>query len=199
MAHIFISYSKKHRELTGALATALEAQYGAGSVWWDYALESWGDYEIQIRNALDEARAVVVIWTRSAGESDWVKSEAGHANRDGKLINVLPADTRWRDVPSPYDQHHFNDLDDIDGILRSIAAVWCGRPIRTTVPLHEVYFRQHGHRLIDPKQRPLSRDPREISPTDLLQARYEIVPYVDITGTKADLLAWCRNGSRATA
>jgi hypothetical protein len=71
--------------------------------------------------------------------------------------------------------------------------VWRGTPIRTTVLLHEIYFRQHGHRLIDPKQRPLPRDPREISPTDLLQAKYGIVPYVDVTGMKANLIAWCRN------
>jgi hypothetical protein len=30
-------------------------------------------------------------------------------------------------------------------------------------------------------------------------AKYESVPYVDITGTKADLIAWCGNRSRATA
>jgi tetratricopeptide (TPR) repeat protein len=199
MADIFISYSSKHRELARALASAIESQYGAGSVWWDHALESWGDYEIQIRNALNQARVVVVIWTKAAGESDWVKSEAGRANRDGKLVNVRPADTPWRDVPSPYDQHHVNDLDDIDGILQSIATVWRGTPIRTTVPLYEIYFRQHGHHVIDAKRRPLPRDPREISPTDLLQAKYEIVPYVDTTGMKADLIDWCREGSRATA
>jgi hypothetical protein len=140
VAQIFINYSSKHRESTGALAAAIEAQYGAGSVWWDQALENWGDHEIQIRNALDEARAIVVIWTKTAGESDWVKSEAGRANRDCKLVNLRPMDTMWRDVPSPYGQHHVNDLDDIDGILRSIAAVWCGTPIRTTMPLHENLF-----------------------------------------------------------
>jgi hypothetical protein len=45
----------------------------------------------------------------------------------------------------------------------------------------------------------LPRDPREISPTDLVQAKYEIVPYVDITGMKADLIAWCGDRSRVTA
>ena len=44
----------------------------------------------QIRNALDEARAVVVIWTKAAGESDWVKSEAGRANRARKLAGRQP-------------------------------------------------------------------------------------------------------------
>jgi tetratricopeptide (TPR) repeat protein len=196
---IFVSYSSKHRDPTRELVAAIEAQYGAGSVWWDHALESWGDYEIQICNALNEARVVVVIWTRTAGESDWVKSEAGRANRDGKLVNVRPPDTTWRDVPSPYDQHHVNGLEDTDGILRSIAAVWRGELTRTLVPEHEIYFRQHGYRLLDPKQRPLPRLPREISPTDLLQPKFEVVPYADITGMRGDLIAWCRDGSRATA
>jgi tetratricopeptide (TPR) repeat protein len=202
---IFISYSSKHRDLTRALAAAIEAEYGAGSVWWDHALEGWGDYEIQIRNALNEARVVVVIWTKAAGESDWVKSEAGRANRDGKLINVCPADTAWRDVPSPYDQHHMNSLEDTEGILRSIGTLLRGEQIPTTVPLHETYFRHHGddhhqrRRLIDPKQSRLARDPHDISPTNLLQAKYAIVPYVDVTGIKADLLAWCRDGARTTA
>ena len=138
MYDIFISYSSKHRDLTEALAAAIEAQYGTGSVWWDHALESWGDYEIQIRNALHDAKIVVVIWTKEAGQSDWVKSEAGRANRDGKLINVHPADTAWRDVPSPYDQHHMNSLEDTDGILRILGAAWRGEPIRTAVPLRRL-------------------------------------------------------------
>src|SRR5215468_9339261 len=80
-----------------------------------------------------------------------------------------------------------------------LGAAWRGEPIRTAVPLHEIYFRHHGRRLIDPKQSRLARDPHEISPTDLLQAKYAMVPYVDVTGMKADLLAWCRDGARATA
>jgi hypothetical protein len=199
MHDIFISYSSKHRDLTRTLAAAIEAHYGAGSVWWDHALESWGDYEIQIRNALNEARAVAVIWTKEAGESDWVKSEAGRASRDGKLVNVRPPGLAWRDVPSPYDQHHFNDLNDAGGILRTIASVLTGTLPRTAVPLHEIYERHHGQRLIDPRQSRLARDPSDILPTDLLQASYAVVPYTDVTGAKADLLAWCRDDARTTA
>lgn len=65
MAHeIFISYSSKNLELTRKLENVIEAQYGTGSVWWDDRLVSSGEYEVQIRNALSNARAIVVIWTR---------------------------------------------------------------------------------------------------------------------------------------
>jgi hypothetical protein len=88
------------------------------------ALESPGDYEIEIRNALNKARAVVVIWTKEAGASDWVKSEAGRARHAGKLINVRAPGLMWEDLPIPFDRHHLRDFDDTDGILRAIAAVW---------------------------------------------------------------------------
>jgi tetratricopeptide (TPR) repeat protein len=196
---IFLSYSSQTRDLARVFVEALEGQYGSGAVWWDHALESWGDYEVQIRNALHQARVVVVLWCASAAASDWVKSEAGRANRDHKLVSIRSPDTSWRDIPSPYDQHHVNELQDTPGILRSIDAVWTGRPVRTAVPLHEIYFRQHGQRLIDPKQRTLPRDPRDIGPSELLQAPYEVVGYVDVSDVQARFFDWCTQPGRPTA
>ena len=74
----------------------------------------------------------------------------------------------FRDILEPFNIHHIDEAEDRDRVLATIAKVMAGTPIPTRVPLHEIYFRQHGHRLIDPKQSPLPRDPREISPTDLL-------------------------------
>jgi len=200
VAHeIFISYSSKHRDLTRGLAAVIEAQYGAGSVWWDHALESWGEYEPQIRNALNRAKAVVVIWTQDAVQSNWVRAEADEADRVGKLVHVRAPEIYWREMPPEYSRHHVKELDDADGILRSIATVWQGTLIRTELPLHEIYFRQHGHRIIDPKRRSLGRGVAEISPTELLQAKYQVVPFVDDNDTKAQLLAWCVNAGRVTA
>jgi hypothetical protein len=191
------SYSSKHRDLARVLVAAIEAQYGAGSVWWDQALESRASYSEQIKAALERARVVVVIWTAGAIISDYVYAEANIAQRQGKLVNVRPAEMSFHNIPEPFNVYHIDEAENTDRILATIAKVMAGTPIQTRVPLHEIYFRQHGHRLIDPKGRPLPRDPREISPTDLLQAKYEIVPYIDVTGTKADLIAWCGNNSRA--
>jgi hypothetical protein len=50
-ADIFISYSTQHPELTRALAAAVEAQYGVGSVWWDQAGLRAGDRFSEITTA----------------------------------------------------------------------------------------------------------------------------------------------------
>jgi hypothetical protein len=104
-----------------------------------------------------------------------------------------------RDIPEPFNIYHIDEAKDHARILATIAKVMVGTPIPTRVPLHEIYFRQHGHRLIDPKQRKLARDPRVVSPTELLQAKFEVVGYLDATGIRADLVNWCAGNSRTTA
>src|SRR5215831_18549786 len=195
---IFISYSSKHRDLTRHLAAAIEAQYGPGSVWWDHELESRASYSEQIRAALEQARVVMVIWTAGAMVSDYVYAEAVRAQAQGKLVNVRPADMSFRDIPEPFNIHHIDEAEDHARILATIAKVMAGTPIPTRIPLHELYFRQHGHRLIDPKQSTLARDPHEVSPAQLLHAKFAVVGYRDVTGIRADLIEWCGR-SRTTA
>ena len=196
---IFISYSSKHRELTRELAAVIEAQYGAGSVWWDHALESRASYSMQIKAALEQSRVVVVIWTSGAMISDYVYAEAVRAQEQGKLVNVRPADMGFRNIPEPFNIHHVDDLADHARILATIAKVMTGTPIPTRVPLHEIYFRQHGHRLIDAKQESLPPRPARHSPRDLLRAKYAVVPYDDAAGVVAELLDWCAVGPRPVA
>jgi hypothetical protein len=86
---IFISYSSKHRDLTAKLAAELEAVYGPGSVWWDQALESWGDYEVQIRNALNEARVVAVIWSKAAGQRRLCRTVPARLQRTASAMRRL--------------------------------------------------------------------------------------------------------------
>lgn len=191
MKPIFISYSSKHRDLTRQLAAVLEAQYGPGSVWWDTELESRAAYASQIRAALDQARVVVVIWTAGAMVSDYVYAEAQRALEQGKLVNVRPAEVSFRDIPEPFNIHHVDAAEDHARILATIAKVMNGTPIPTRVPLHEIWYRQHGRRLLDPKQAELPRDRREIAPSELLQAKYGVVPYADVTGMAAELSEWC--------
>jgi hypothetical protein len=149
MHEIFISYSSRHRDLTRGLAAVLEQQYGAGSVWWDHELEARAAYATQIRAALEQSRVVVVIWAAGAMVSDYVYAEAQRALESGKLVNVRPRDLSFRDIPEPFNIHHIDEAEDHAGILTTVAKVWNGTPIPTRVPLHEIWYRQHGRRLLD--------------------------------------------------
>jgi len=99
MQPIFISYSSRHRDLTRELAEVIEAQYGAGSVWWDHALESRASYSEQIKAVLEKARVVVVIWTAGAMVSDYVKSRSAFSNVFSAPLARTPRDT-WSDFVS---------------------------------------------------------------------------------------------------
>jgi hypothetical protein len=102
MADIFLSYSKARREATAELARDLEE---AGfSVWWDTGLLPTDDYRDEIDRHLDEAKAVIMIWTPESVHSRWVRAEADHADGAGKLINSHTPDLDPRQIPKPFNQ-----------------------------------------------------------------------------------------------
>ena len=178
MAHVFISYSSKHRDLTRQLAAYLESK--DLSVWWDDALQARGPFDRQIHSALRGAGAVVVVWTTGAIVSDWVKLEADFAFKHNKLINVLPEDTAQQDVPKPFRDHHRHRPLDHEKILSDVLAV-----IAT-------------QQLLDTKQ---LTPPTDLSstPSMLLQAKYGVVEFIDIHGLKARLVDWAQGHGEDSA
>ncbi len=68
MADIFISYSKKHAQLTEELARDLEAE--GYTTWWDTSLLPGQEFPDEIQRQLHAAKAVIVIWTESSVESE---------------------------------------------------------------------------------------------------------------------------------
>ncbi|MGE0829065.1 MAG: toll/interleukin-1 receptor domain-containing protein, partial [Hyphomonadaceae bacterium] len=87
MVDVFISYKKERRAHAKRLAGVLEA-YGY-DVWWDYGLlVDAGDYDTQIENKLNAAKAVVVLWCSGAVGSSFVKDEARRANNARKLLQA---------------------------------------------------------------------------------------------------------------
>src|SRR5262245_7522487 len=87
MADIFISYSSEDRDRVRPLAEALEKR--GLTVWWDRALAAGDDYASVIEQALEEARAVIVVWSRNSVDSPWVRDEAGRARDAGRLVPIL--------------------------------------------------------------------------------------------------------------
>lgn len=193
MGHVFISYSSRHRHLTEVLAERLEAE--GYPVWWDHALEAWGEYEPQIRQAIEEAAVFVVIWSAAAAASSFVKAEVEKALRLGRLVNLRAPDFPLDEVPLNYaavDHILPLDFDHFGPILKTLETVWQGRVPQGLKPLHLSHRDLYGVDLFDPKRRALPEDAAQVTPSVLLQASFEVVDYVDATGHLDDMLDWCR-------
>jgi hypothetical protein len=87
MADIFVSYAQADREWVKELATALEAE--GLSVWWDPNLLPGTKFRDAIQSEMNKAKAVVVVWSLLAIESDWVRDEAEDGRQLRKLVPVL--------------------------------------------------------------------------------------------------------------
>jgi eukaryotic-like serine/threonine-protein kinase len=98
MAEIFVSYAREDRARVRPLVAALEAQ--GWSVWWDPAISPGQEFDRLINKELEEARAVIVVWTPASVDSRWVRGEAREAADRGVLVPVrfdgarLPLDVR---------------------------------------------------------------------------------------------------------
>ena len=71
---------------------------------------------------LGRARAVIVIWTDASIKSDWVRSEAGRAQADRKLIPVKLEHLGYKDLPPPFDVLHTENIGEEDKIRAAVVA-----------------------------------------------------------------------------
>jgi hypothetical protein len=79
---VFISYAGEDKPKAELFAKAL-GQQGL-SVWWDRDIPLGKSYGQVIAQALDSAKWVVVLWSKKAAVSDWVKDE-----EEGKRRRIL--------------------------------------------------------------------------------------------------------------
>lgn len=87
MSDIFISYSSADRERARLFAQAFEQR--GWSVWWDREIPPGRAYDDVIEEALGAAKCVVVLWSKTATASGWVKNEASDAMQRKVLIPAL--------------------------------------------------------------------------------------------------------------
>jgi basic membrane protein A len=64
------------------------------SVWWDRRIPPGKTFDETIEEALDEAKAVVAVWTEAGVTSRWVRTEAAEGAARGVLVPVLMEDVR---------------------------------------------------------------------------------------------------------
>jgi hypothetical protein len=87
LANVFISYGHDDRATARRFADALEHE--GFSVWWDASLRSGDAFDAAIESALREAKAVIVLWSKTSVQSRWVRAEATLADRNRTLVPVM--------------------------------------------------------------------------------------------------------------
>jgi TolB-like protein len=87
LADIFLSYSRDDLPIARRFAEGLERE--GFSVWWDQTINPGDAYDRVTEKALQDAKAVVVLWSKKSVESHWVRAEATQAHSNGTLVPVM--------------------------------------------------------------------------------------------------------------
>jgi TolB-like protein len=87
LADVFLSYSRDDLPIARRFAKGFERE--GFSVWWDAALIPGDAFDEAIEAALNEAKAVVVLWSRTSVASRWVRAEATQADENRTLVPVM--------------------------------------------------------------------------------------------------------------
>lgn len=87
MARVFLSYDHDDVDRASPIASALEQ--AGHSVWWDRHIHGGAEYNDEIEAAVENAEAVVVLWSERSVRSTWVRDEAAEGRDNGKLVPVL--------------------------------------------------------------------------------------------------------------
>ena len=92
MADIFISYTREDLDKVRLIVKLIEDN--GWSVFWDRTIPpglTWRDY---IGKALDEAKCVIVVWSRNSVKSEFVQEEADDGRERKILIPISIDDAR---------------------------------------------------------------------------------------------------------
>lgn len=86
MADIFLSYSRADLPRARQFERALEEC--GWSVFWDRELLPGEGFRRAIEHELRQARCVIVLWSKTSIESEWVIDEAESGKQNGRLVSV---------------------------------------------------------------------------------------------------------------
>lgn len=85
-ATVFLSYAHADQKRAMALVQALEKS--GLQVWWDDMITGGDSFLSSIETALEAANAVVVLWSTSSVQSDWVRDEATRGRERRCLVPI---------------------------------------------------------------------------------------------------------------
>ena len=110
MSHVFISHAGSTIALTHRIADRLRTL--GYEVWWDDELPVHQPFAPILQERLDTAKAILVIWSSDAVDSDYVRGEAEAGRSARKLVQISIDGTV---PPLPFNQTQYADLNGWDG------------------------------------------------------------------------------------
>ena len=162
MVDLFISYSRSNRDVVRRLADAVTAL--GYIVWWDEELPAHLSYGEVITAKIGEAKATLVVWSREAAASEWVRAEADMARNQKKLIQTAIDDCT---PPLPFNQIQYAALGDWTGdadhpgwrkVRASLAALCGPAPVEAgQAPILQPVAKLPPAALYEPPRRPRPR------------------------------------------
>jgi TolB-like protein len=105
LAEVFISYARASEAIAKRVESALKA--AGHDAWRDDQLPAHQAYGKVIEQRLRGADAVVVLWSKEAAQSEWVRAEADFARAERKLVQAQLDDAL---PPIPFNQIQCADL-----------------------------------------------------------------------------------------
>jgi hypothetical protein len=118
MTDIFIFFAEEDDGFAGILAQDLKSR--GVSVRRECAPAGTEEENAQIRRELDEAKAVIVIWSEAAVQSEWVCNGAAVARETARLVQAIVDGFQARHIPLPYHVFDLTLVSDSGGIIRNI-------------------------------------------------------------------------------
>ncbi|MEJ7776649.1 MAG: TIR domain-containing protein [Sphingomicrobium sp.] len=104
MADVFLSYARGDRVAAERLANAI-GETGL-TVWWDRHIKGGAEFSSDIERQLDAATRVLVLWSKEAVVSRWVRDEASVAADTKRLVSATVDGT-----PPPLGFRQFQTID----------------------------------------------------------------------------------------
>jgi tetratricopeptide (TPR) repeat protein len=141
VAEVFLSYARP--DAAAAERIARELGKCGWSVWYDAELPAHRAYSDVIATELESARAVLVLWSKAAADSQWVRSEANRARELEKLVQSRLDGVR---LPMPFDQIQCADLtkwrggpnrgwSQVQGSIEALLGGGAATPAHATAPV----------------------------------------------------------------
>jgi len=87
MRAVFLAYSHADGRRAEAIAKLLER--AGWSVWWDQTTTAGTRFDKAIEDAIAAAKCVVVLWSSTSVDSEWVRAEASEGKQRNVLVPVL--------------------------------------------------------------------------------------------------------------